>query len=519
MLPGVQEAEGGGSGSGDRAQAAGRQSSAEPKGASSRSLEREPLGKAQLVERKSDSPVIDLRVVFEAGSASDPEGQQGLTHLTAQLMAEGGAGDRSYQDVTRALYPMAARLHARTEREQTVFVGRVHRDHLDRFYAIFEEVLTAPPMERADFERIKARAQNEVERELRGSDDERLGKETLQAMLYEDHPYGHPAVGTEQGLESITLKDVRAHRRRVLCAGRAVVGIAGNYPDGFAKRFHKDIKELSSDKCQGRRSLPPPHDVEQPRVWLVDKDGASSVAVSMGMPIDVTRGHPDYPALTLAAAYLGQHRTFVGRLMQQMRGERGLNYGDYAYAEHFEQQGRTRFPLPNIARRQQYFSVWIRPVKLEQAHFAVRMAVRELERFVREGLTKEEFERVRTFARRYYALYLQTEPRRLGFAVDERFYGVDEPWLERLRAAWDGLTAEELNEAIREHIDLERSQIAVVHPEADRFAKELAADEPSPIEYDARKPEEVRAEDEKIARYELGIPRKRMRVIPLSDIF
>ena len=70
---------------------------------------------------------------------------------------------------------------------------------------------------------------------------------------------------------------------------------------------------------------------------MVEKD-TRSVAYSMGFPIDVKRGHPDYPALLVAQAYFGQHRTSGGRLYKRMREIRGLNYGDYAYIEYFPQR-------------------------------------------------------------------------------------------------------------------------------------------------------------------------------------
>ena len=251
---------------------------------------------------------------------------------------------------------------------------------------------------------------------------------------------------------------------------------------------------------------------------LVEKD-AASVAISMGMPIGVTRDHPDYAALTLAAAYLGQHRTFAGRLMQKMRGDRGLNYGDYAYVEHFDQEGWTRFPAPNRARRQQYFSIWIRPVQREQAHFALRMAVRELELFRERGLSAEDFERIRTFADRYYALYLQTESRRLGFAIDDRLYDTVDPWLETLRSRWAELDVAEVNAAIRRHIEPSRLQVAVVTPDAEAFADTLASEAPSPIRYRAEVEEAVREEDREVVEYEVGIPRSRMRVLPVTNLF
>lgn len=479
---------------------------------------REELGVAQLVEAKSGSPVVTLRVVFDAGSAEDPVGREGLTRLAARLRVEGGAGERSVAELSRALYPMAGRIEVAVDREQTAFVGRVHRDHLEDFYALFRDVLLRPRHDAADFERLRARAQSALSLELRGSDDEALGKELLHAMLYEGHPFAHPVLGTEAGLAAITRDEVRAHGERVFCSGRAIVGVAGDYPEGFAARFLEDIARLDSDHCVGRRVLPEPR-LDGPRIWIVDKPDAQSVAMSLGVPIEVTRDHPDYAALTLAAAYLGQHRTFAGWLMNEMRGKRGLNYGDYAYAEHFEQEGWTRFPRPHTARRQQYFSFWIRPVPRERAHFALRFAVKAFREKVARGLSAEDFDRIRGFIDGYFALYLQTESRRLGFDVDDRFYDAPDPWLEGLRAQWAALDVDAVNEALRRHVDPSKLQIALVASDAEAFAAQLAEERPSPARYAGNVPDEVRAFDANVERYRLGITRERMRVVPVRELF
>lgn len=472
-----------------------------------------------VLEMRSETPTVTIRVVFDAGSAEDPAGKEGLTSLTADLMADGGAGGLSFAEVTARLYPIAASMGAMTTRDQTVFVGRVHRDHLDAFYTLFRDALVAPRMEQADFERIQAAQQTRLTLELRGNDDEELGKETLQAMLYEGHRYGHPTAGTERGLEAISLDDAKAHRRQVFCAGRASIGVSGGYPEGLAQRLRDDLSALRFEQCLGRLNVPAIAGRDEPRIWLVDKPEAQAVAISMGFPIDVTRDHPDYPALVLAAAYFGQHRQFAGRLMQRMRGLRGLNYGDYAYAEHFSQDGWSRFPRPNIARRLQYFSIWVRPVRANQAHFALRMAIRELRDFAENGLQEDELERIRGFASQYYSLYLQTESRRLGFALDDAFYGVPTPWLERLRAAWSELTVEQINAAIRRHITPSHLEVAIVAPNASEFADTIASEAPSPIVYPTEAVAEVLAEDREIVGYEVGIPRERMTILPLAEIF
>lgn len=492
----------------------------EPSDGAAPALTREPLREQPLViAQRGASPIVTFRVVFDAGSAEDDPGREGITTLTARTMAEGGAGELSFAELSERLYPMAASLSARVSRDQTVFVGQVHRDHAEAFYPLFRDVLVRPRMTDEDFARVRQQVRTALTVDLRGADDESLGKQALQALLYEGHPFAHPELGTEGGLSRIRVDDVRAHRARVFCGGRATVGIAGDYPEALAAELARDVGRLASRACVGRRALPAPAASEAPRVLIVHKPSARATAVSMGFPIDVTREHPDYPALVLAAAWLGQHRQFIGRLMQAIRGQRGLNYGDFAYAEHFTQEGWSRYPLPNDARRQQYFSIWLRPLRPETAHFAIRAAVRELRRMVREGLTAEDLAHARGFAAEYYALYLQTASRRLGYAMDDAFYGADAAYLERLRAGWAALTAESLNAAIRRHLDPDRLAIAIVAAQSEPLADALASDAPSPITYDAEVPAEVLEEDRAIVGFPLGIARERVRIVRVEDMF
>ena len=121
--------------------------------------------------------------------------------------------------------------------------------------------------------------------------------------------------------------------------------------------------------------------LEGRRVLLVEKPGQST-AISFGHPIDVHRGSREFYALWLANSWLGEHRNSVSHLYQVIREARGMNYGDYSYIEAFPQGGFRQFPPSHVGRRQQLFEVWIRTLPNEQAQFALRAAVRELERLV-----------------------------------------------------------------------------------------------------------------------------------------
>jgi zinc protease len=475
-------------------------------------------GPRLLVQGRSGS-VVELRLMIAGGSRDDPAGREGLTHVLLTSMLEGRAGNISYPERVRLLYPMAAAFSGFVGRDQTVFVARVHRDHVAAFYPLWRDVLSAPAFDAADVDRVRTRALSSLTQDLRGTDDEELGKQTLQAMLYEGEPREHPELGTESGLSAIRVQDVRGQWERLLCARRLSLAISGPLPDDLLAALREDLGALERPACKATVATAAPAWPSERRLWIVDKPDAQSVAISIGLGTEVTRAHPDHAALTLAAAYLGQHRTFAGRLMQSMREQRGLNYGDYAYAEHFEQDGESRFPLPNVARKRQYFSIWIRPVPVQQAHFALRMALAELQEFVERGLSEEDFRRVQAFVERYYALYAQTEQQRLGYALDDVFYGRSTPYLEALRESFRALTREQVNAAIARHVSLERLQIALVAPQGAQLAEALLADAPSPISYASEKPARILEEDARYAAFPLQLKREQIRILPVARTF
>jgi zinc protease len=208
----------------------------------------------------------------------------------------------------------------------------------------------------------------------------------------------------------------------------------------------------------------------------------------------------------LAVSALGANRHGAAfRLFRELREERGLNYGDYAYPEHFVQAGGSALPGVNHPRTYQQFTVWIRPVEPPHRVFAIRAALYEIDRWVRQGLTQDELDRVKRFLAGYTLTFDQTDSRRLGYALDDRFYGLERPWLESLRARLPSLTLEEVNGAIRRHVDPARLRIVVATHGAAELAAELRSGARSPITYAVAKPRSVLEVDAVIERFPLGV--------------
>ena len=463
------------------------------------------------------SPLVTIRIAFRTGSVDDPAGKNGLNALTALMLGRGGTRTMSFEELTTALYPWSASIGTQADKEVTTVVTQVHRDHLEPFYEILRDLILAPRFDPSDFERNQEFLSNTVVSTLRGNDDEELGKQALNALMYEGHPYAAPSTGTELGIDAITLDDVREFHRQHYTRDNFLVGVAGGFPSGFLAQVEQDLAGGLEPATQGPVTLPAPRTLEGVEVLVVEKQ-AIATAMSIGFPLEVTRADDDFYPLLVAQSYFGEHRTFNGLLMNKMRGDRGLNYGDYAYIESFIQDGGSRLPLPNIPRRQQFFSIWIRPVPHHNAHFALRQALRELETLVSDGLTPEDFEATREFLLNYSKLYVQTASRRLGYEMDSRFYETGFH-VDEVQQRLADLTVDDVNAAVQRHLQHSNLAVAVVTTDAEGFRDRLLSNQPSPPTYNATVSEEILAEDEAIVGYEIAINPERMRVVPVEEMF
>ncbi|MGZ6071764.1 MAG: M16 family metallopeptidase, partial [Myxococcaceae bacterium] len=306
------------------------------------------------------------------------------------------------------------------------------------------------------------------------------------------HRYGWLTSGHVGDLRTLTLQAVRAHAARVFTLDRLSIGIAGGYPPDLQARLTAALQTLPTTGAPApvlTRAVP-----HRPRFLLVEKQ-TDSMAISIGSPWALGRGDPDWAAMTVARSAFGEHRQFNGRLMQRLREVRGLNYGDYAYLESFVQEGgQAPTAQTGRARRQQAFSIWIRPVQNENALFALRAALYELQRSVGdEPFTEAEVSRTRSFLDGYLLLFAQTDARKLGYALDGQFLEVND-FLARWRASVPAITTARANEAWRRWVHPEEVQIVIVTPDAAALKKAILANAPSPIHYpkDAEgKPREV----------------------------
>lgn len=492
----------------------------------------------EVVELKlAKSNKIVVKFMFRNGSICDPAGKEGLTFATASMMTQGGAGDLSYGEIQDLLYPWAARYGANVDKEVTVFTFQVPADFEEDFYQVIRDVMLNPTFDENDYKRIMTNQQNYVDQIIRASSDEVYSKKALEDLLFRGTNYQHMKQGKSTSVAEITLEDIKQHYASFFTRNNVMIGIAGNYSKDLLKQLKKDVAKLSDAKPTipkpGKTNLANGIEVE-----IIAKEGAFGSAIFTGAPLAITRSDDEFAALMVANSWLGEHRKSYSRLYQKIRQTRSMNYGDYSYIEWYDNGGGFQLPPSGVPRQSNYFSFWIRPVQIAKqlkgqyeeladieighAHFALRMAIREFDLIIENGMTKDAFEETRTFLRSYIKLYAQSPSQQLGWLMDSRYYG-RKNYLKELDQLLAKVKLDEVNKSLRKHWQTENMYITIVTDvsEAELLAKSLVQNLPSPMSYSnlvkSGLPADVLAEDDEVANYKLNI--KSVKVVKSADTF
>lgn len=195
-------------------------------------------------------------------------------------------------------------------------------------------------------------------------------------------------------------------------------------------------------------------------------------------------------------------------------------------------------PPSGVPRASNYWSIWIRPVQIAtqlqsqypeladvsigHAHFALRMAIREFDLMIKNGMNTEDFEATRTFLRSYTKLYAQSPAQQLGWLMDSRFYGRTD-YLAELDSLLEKTTLEQVNTALRKYWQTDNMFVTIVTDkgEAQPLADSLMNNTTSPMSYSdlvkSGLSAEILAEDDAVADYQLNI--KKVTIIPSAETF
>jgi len=403
-----------------------------------------PNGARVLFVEAPELPMLDLRVVFKAGSAR--EAKPGAASLTSAMLDQ-GAGDWNADRIAERLESVGAELDTGSLRDMAWVALRTltRQPALETGLDTMALVLGRPSFAAADLERLR----NNTLVSLRQDEQSprTVGSKAIWRDLYGDHPYAADPTGTIESVQALSRDDLLAHYKRHYVARNAVVAMVGAID-------REQAEAIAARVTAGLESGEPAADLPQVRTLTEAThrrlDFPSSQShVFVGQP-GLRRGDPDYFPL-----YVGNHilggSGLVSQLMDEVREKRGLSYSVYSYFSPMQALGPFLMGLQT---------------KNAQVDEALDVLMQTLERFIAQGPNEQELTAAKQNITGGFPLRIASNGKIVEHLAVIGFYDLPLDYLDTFNDKVNAVTAEQIQSAFQRRIHPDRLATVVVGPVA-----------------------------------------------------
>ena len=316
-------------------------------------------------------PIVDLRIIFNAGAARDGNSPS-VALMTNGLLAE-GAGGLSADQLAEQFESIGARFGNSAQRDMAVLSLRTlsEKKVFDAAVKTLTTILTQPDFPEKAFERERSRLLTGLQRRKQSPGVQ--ADEAFYNAVYTNHPYRNQPTGTEQGINQLSTDKLQAFYEKYYVGKNAVLAIVGDLSRADAEVLAEDLMgKLAEGKPAD--NLPTVNALSESNEIRINHPSAQT-HILMGQP-GMKRGDTDYFTL-----YVGNHMLggsgLVARLSNEIREKRGLAYSSYSYFRPMRENGPYTIGLQT---------------KNESAEEALTVLRETIGDFIKEGPTAEELD-------------------------------------------------------------------------------------------------------------------------------
>ncbi len=386
-------------------------------------------------------PMVDVRVVLDAGAARDGE-QPGLAAFTANMLNE-GARDWNADTIAERMENVGASISVVTDRDMTsVAIRSLTRE--PAFTTALETlagVLAAPSFPADALERNRENILIGLRQEQ--EQPAKVAQKALYRQVFGNHPYASDPSGTEESVRALTAADLKAFHDRYYTGANAVVAIVGALDRPAAQALAEQAVGALPARERAPR-LPAVPDLDAATLEQIEFP-SSQTHVLAGQP-GMARSDPDYFAL-----YLGNHilggSGLVSILMDEVREKRGLSYNTFSYFIPLAQPGPFLMGLQT---------------KNAQAGQALEVLVDTLKQFAATGPTDAQLTAAKKNLTGGFPLRIAENAEIIPYLAVIGFYGLPLDYLDRFTDRINAISAEQIRNAFARRVHSERLAIVTV---------------------------------------------------------
>jgi zinc protease len=387
-------------------------------------------------------PVVSVIAVIDAGAVCDPIGREGLAALTAQMLPEGTA---SMDGETLALRfeRLGASVSTGADWDVATAGLTVLRPRLESALALFADMLMAPSFPARELDRLKGERMAEL-LQLR-TEPRGLADEMMSRFVYApESRYARPEGGTPASVAAIEARDVgEMYSARYRAAGTTLV-IAGDVTVADATTLARSAFGRWSGTAPGAVKVVDAPTSTPRSVQIIAKSDAPQSELRVAH-VGIPRRHPDYFRVVVMNAVLGG--LFSSRINLNLRERNAFTYGAHSAFEW--RRGAGPFVVSTA-------------VASDVTAAAAREILGEIDRMRTEPITDDELTLATSYLSGVFPIRYETTASIATAIANMVVYGLDDGYFDSYREQIQAISATDVLEAAKRHLDPSRLKITVV---------------------------------------------------------
>lgn len=398
-------------------------------------------GARLLIKQETAVPIVAARAAWVGGLRWEDEEISGIHRMLARSITK-GTRSRSARELAARTDELVVSIAGNSGRNSFGLRGDFLAETFEEGFRLFAECMNEPAFDEKEVGRERALQLEEI----RTRDDSPSGVafDLFSRALYQRHPYRLDPIGERSSVEKIRDVDLRAFYASHYGFDDLVLTLVGDVdPDravALAEELFGGERKAERRPPSIEQEAPPtePRKVER----VMEKQQAHLLYGFLGTRFS----DPDRHALELLASVLAGQG---GRLFVELRDKRSMAYSV------------TAFNMEGIDPG--YFAVYMgtSPEKVDAAVEGIRA---ELEKVVQEPISEEELRRAQRYLVGSHAIGLQKNAARAAVIALDEAYGLGADHFTRYQERIESVTREQVLEAARRYLVMDRSVLAVVTP-------------------------------------------------------
>jgi zinc protease len=269
-------------------------------------------------------PVVNLRLLVDAGYAADQFGAPGTASMAMSMLDE-GTKTRTALEISDELANLGATLGAGSDLDMsTVFMSAL-TENLDRSLDVFADVILNPSFPEADFQRLKRQRLARIKQEK--VQPVGMALRVFSKLLYgEGHAYGNPMTGsgTEESVQQMSRDDLMTFHETWFTPNNATLVVVGATTiDEIRPKLERLFRSWRAGNVPEKNLAVVPQK-QQSAVYLLDRPQAIQSVIFAGHVVP-PKSNPDEIAIETMNTILGGD--FSARINMNLREDKHWSYG------------------------------------------------------------------------------------------------------------------------------------------------------------------------------------------------